>query len=82
MDAYAKALCVTSSQHVGKRCRRCGAEPSWVDISCHVEADGSETFSMHMADRTPAVRCDPQLRSEVPSAGKNRARAEARRPRK
>lgn len=56
---YARALRVTESQRVGKRCRRCGAEPAMVTVcrSTSPDADSEhlETFSITIGERVSTV---------------------------
>jgi hypothetical protein len=65
-DAYAKAVRVTESQCVGKRCRVCGAEPAFVTVAkTRDPGTGEEMMQIHLGDRT-AVKTDGNLLSDGP----------------
>ena len=75
-EVYAQAVCVDTSQYVGKRCRRCGAEPAWVDIHQSVDASGEETVTLHLSQRTPKVVSPASFQSvgPLPKSSKGKGR--------
>lgn len=83
--AYARAVCVDTPQRVGKRCRRCGAEPAWVDVKTSTnEATGEKTSVISLGERTATYSLPGKLRSEgeAPPAKPRDAKRDARRPRR
>jgi len=64
-DAYAKAVRVSESQRVGKRCRICGAEPAWIEVTKAFDHNGDEMMQIHLGERTP-TQTDSNLVSDGP----------------
>ena len=73
--AYAQAVCVTTPQYAGKRCRRCGAEPSWVDVKKSTNVKGEEVLTMHVSQRTARVQHSQHLKSVAPAGKSTKARS-------
>lgn len=64
-EMYAKAVRVSESQRVGKRCRICGAEPAWVEVTKLRDHKGEEMMQIHLGERTP-TETDGNLVSDGP----------------
>ena len=67
-EIYARSICITTPQRVGRRCRRCGADAAFVDVKVIENADGSETSMVHLGTRTARFAagnlCSVDLNSE------------------
>ena len=68
-EAYAQAVQVTTSQYVGKRCHRCGADPAWVDVSKHTYANGEEVMTLNPQQRTPKIALPVSMSSVAAAQG-------------